>query len=227
MKDNKIQFDIENYDDDNKQPTPSIVIAPSEDIEPLFQEKLYLQNNDNLITNSYDVESYNADGSLFISKSFTLKDVLNNYKPTVDNYTAAVEKGEDSKKEAVKEINFEVDNAVITNENETYEDEPVDNHLKVEEENSESFIENLLQNNQISKVQIDISIKESYKVDNNLKLYFLMNVLNQNSTDDEKLISTFKLKLFILNEPELCLISCLCAVSNKNIFIYKIKDKLL
>jgi hypothetical protein len=144
------------------------------------------------------------------SKSLTLRDVLRNYHQDVD-------------KNIVEE-----ENPVEENELKKIEEKKIIEEVKnVETTNFNNSIEHILNNNQISKTRIDASIKESYKVDNNLKLHFLMNVLNQNSSDDEKLISTFKLKLFILNDPDLCLINCLCVITNKNIFIYRIKDKIL
>ena len=147
------------------------------------------------------------------SKSLTLRDVLRNYQQDVDKNI--VEEDE------VPVVLENVESSNIEEKN------IIEDEVKIEITNADNSIEHILNNNQISKTQIDTSIKESYKVDNNLKLHFLMNVLNQNSSDDEKLISTFKLKLFILNDPDLCLINCLCVISNKNIFIYRIKDKLL
>ena len=82
-------------------------------------------------------------------------------------------------------------------------------------------LEKLLQNNQLDKSEIDKLTKDSQKFENNLKVYFTMSLLND---ENERLVSFFRLKLFISNEPDLCIRNCLCVLTNRNIYIFKIKD---
>lgn len=195
----------------------------------------------------------NDENLSFISKSFTLKDVLKSKTETVDESQTTNDTS------IFDSIN--TSSTTQPNENETLTTKTTNTVSTTTEKASNSGdtfnLEALLVNNQITKTQIDTIIKKSYKIDNNLKLYFLMHVLNDTSNianggnsnndekkskktsnkktnnnasntvvmDDEKLISTFQLKFFYLNENENCLDNCLCVISNKNIFIYRIKDK--
>ncbi len=240
IRDNKIQISEEIED---KKPqftsirlTQSPLLNEETGLSSSFKTKFTLINEESTksikIQKNNNINTNDDNDLTFLSKSFSLKDVLRTFQDDKNE-------GNDLIKEEIVQIDESIfdqafktdkqdsDLTLIATEVDEYEP-------KIEDKQSinsdiDRDVESMLKNNQISKIQIDIIIKESYKLDNNLKLYFLMNVLNQNSTtsDDERLISTFKLKLFVLNEPELCLTNCLSIITNKNIFIYRIKDKTL
>ena len=174
VKDNKIQIDEAVKVEEEEEPRRfRSATTIDESLPPLFKSKINVEN---------ELPVDNDDNKSFLSKSFTLKDVLRNYNQE-----------EVSKIEEVKEEEDSISNNQQEQVEQKTETTP---EIKITPtSDSELLIESLLNNNQISKIEIDSATKESYKFDNNLKLYFLMNVLNQNSTDDEKLISTFKLKL--------------------------------
>lgn len=86
-------------------------------------------------------------------------------------------------------------------------------------------IDALLENNQFNKHDIDKLIDESYKFQNNVKLYLMDNLLNDDS--NETLKSIFIFKLFLSNEPKLTLNDCFCVLTNKRINVFSIRDRVL
>ena len=128
---------------------------PDEQIGTLFQSQLNLENEELVVLNPEEIPMR--------SKSLTLRDVLRNYQQDVDKNI--VEEDE------VPVVLENVESSNIEEKN------IIEDEVKIEITNADNSIEHILNNNQISKTQIDTSIKESYKVDNNLKLHFFQ-ILN-------------------------------------------------
>jgi hypothetical protein len=92
-------------------------------------------------------------------------------------------------------------------------------------------LNDLLRHTQIVKSEIDQIIAESKKLDNNLKLFFLMNMLSDEDEQQEnceKFVSKFMFKLYLLNtesSTNVYLTNCLCVITTKNIFIFNVTDR--
>lgn len=96
-----------------------------------------------------------------------------------------------------------------------------------EENNLDEKINTLLSNNKVTKSKLDEISNECKRINNNLKLYLIINHLNQETNnadeDEEQPISYFKLKyLFHNNESTKSIENCLCVFTNRNIVLFRI-----
>ena len=166
----------------------------------------------------------------------TLKDVLKSFKtdansPTKDLISYIEDKesiNEDAKSIKNKELNDILTDSIFNstsefiNESAPKLDENFESNKQQEskakpnESNLENKLELLLSNNQLTKAKLDEISNESKRINNNLKLYLIINYLNENSNqnkigkanddknakkydDDESLVCTFRMKYFFHN----------------------------
>jgi hypothetical protein len=154
-------------------------------------------------------------------EAFTLKDVFNN----------------ESLKDDCAINNCYEDVNKLLDEPEIMPTMPVnisDNLVKNPDESTSSrntdFDDLLKHSHTITKSEIDAIVVCSKQLDNNLKLFFLMNISDEDEQQDncEKFVSKFLLKLYLLNDKSstnIYLTNCLCIITNKNLFIFNIIDK--
>jgi hypothetical protein len=138
-----------------------------------------------------------------------------------DRRTTPILKNE-SQDSTNKNSNTKEETIEVKYETKIEEQKPVELSLESKQKDS---IEILLKNNQLNKHDIDKLVEESYKFQNNIKLYLMDNLLNDDS--NEILKSTFNFRLFFSNEPKLTLNDCFCVLTSKRINVFSIKDRVL
>ncbi|CAF0760392.1 unnamed protein product [Brachionus calyciflorus] len=99
-----------------------------------------------------------------------------------------------------------------------------------ENETIEQRLRNVLSNsNQISKIKLDEITNRARKINNNLKLYLIINILGEmkknESIDEseESLICAYKLKYLFYSVTKLCN-QCLCVFTNRHLIVFQIND---
>lgn len=187
------------------------------------------------------------------SANFTLKEALNSMRPS----STLADTDTD-------EVNTELSTSMVSNQiiiNETDSANlSTTPSIKLSESESTDLgdqidLKSLLKNNQMTKSKLDEITNISKRINNNLKLYLIINILNENSStnkkgkeksnnDDEMLVSTFKVKSVYmetknksvsmasspspvnsLNNPFSHIEKCLCLLTNKNIIIFNITNE--
>jgi hypothetical protein len=108
-------------------------------------------------------------------------------------------------------------------------------------------LKSLLSNTQISKSKLDEMTTESKRINNNLKLFFIINVLSATDSksskqdtgtgngpaieeDEERLLRSFRVKYVVpfsgdskdSKQSPIGIDNCLCLFTNKSIFVFKI-----
>lgn len=102
----------------------------------------------------------------------------------------------------------------------------------------------LLANTQLSRSKLDEITAESKRINNNLKLYFIINVLtettaasqtnnksgDENDDVEERLLRSFRVKYVVSSSnggssSKSSLENCLCMLTNKSVFVFKIVNQ--
>lgn len=154
-----------------------------------------------------------------IKVSFTLKEALESMKPLPP--VEVEEEIGDTSKESVHQADSETSQLSPTSSEQINE---LDERLK-----------SLMNTTQISKVKLDEINSEARRINNNLKLYLIINYFNQQQDatgDEESLICIYKLQKIVSSQqggvedkqrtPES---NCLCVLTNKRVLVFKVVDQ--
>ena len=227
IKDNKIQFAIKQF---SSTPTDQSLIET---------QQLHKIESSKSLLSAHKRQSVVSVSSMPLgsNSNFTLKEVLNSFKTQNDELndsnasSGATNETGDKKQNQINEVD-EREQEDVTSQG--------SNGNKLAQldlsDNLDEKLKSILNNTQINKHQLDDINLEAKRINNNLKLYLIINILNnqenqslkKEETEDESIVCTFVLKHLTFynglstSQDVVYDKNSLCVLTNKNVILFKI-----